>query len=266
MRVLLFVFFCIACVSLLSCEKVIEVKIRDADARFVIEGVITDQAGATKVLVSRTRKFYENNQFTGISGAVVKIKDNGTEYTLNETSPGVYETNLITGTPGHRYDLSVSVNGELFTATSTMQVPVPIDTVVIDRGPFGQNKFAYVFYTDPVGINNGYRFIQYINGLTDPAIFWDNDEFTDGQTTAVLLDNGVDDQNNPLNISTGDVVTIELLSLDDPIYRFWSTLEMGGANGNAFTASPANPVTNIQGGALGYFSAHSIRKMTVVAP
>lgn len=249
----------------ISCEKVIEVKIKDAEMKYVIEGVITDQPGECKVLLSRTKKISDNNQVPGISGAVVKVKDNGIEFLLNETSPGVYETNSLNGTPGHQYQLSVTINSDLFTASCTMQAPVPIDTILIGHGPFGQNKFAFVYYTDPRGINNGYRFIQYVNGSRDPAIFWDNDEFTDGQRTAVLLDNEVSDS-DPRSIHTGDTVTVELLSLDDPIYRFWSTLQLGGAGGSSFTASPANPVTNIMGGALGYFSAHSVRKMTVIAP
>jgi hypothetical protein len=245
----------IVCFGLFSCEKVIEVKIRDADQKYVIEAVLTDEPGSCKVLLSRTKKIFESNQVMDISGAAIKIADNGVDHVLTETSPGVYESSVLTGIPGHRYDLSVAVNGELFTATCTMQQPVPIDTLVIDFGPFSSTKRAYVYYTDPAGINNGYRFIQYINGRKEPDIFWDNDEFTDGQTTAVRLDNGV---------STGDTVLVELLSLDDAIYRYWSTLEMGGASGSSFTASPANPVTNILGGALGYFSAHAVRRKMVI--
>jgi hypothetical protein len=243
------------CFGLFSCEKVIEVKIREADQKYVIEGVIADEPGSCKVLLSRTKKIFESNQVTGISGATIKVSDNGVEHMLTETSPGVYESTVLAGIPGHRYDLSVAVNGELFTATCTMQQPVPIDTLIIDRGPFSSTKHVYVYYTDPAGINNGYRFIQYINAVKEPDIFWDNDEFTDGQTTAVRLDNGV---------NTGDTVLVELLSLDEPMYKYWSTLIMGGASGSSFTASPANPVTNITGGALGYFSAHSVRRRTVI--
>lgn len=263
LKIIVIVMFCF---SLLSCEKVIDVKIRDADAKIVIEGVITDEPGSLKVKLTRTVKYNNSNQFPSITGATVKVKDNGVEYILNEISPGVYGNTLVSGQVGHHYELTVTTGTETFTASSTMQVPVPIDTILIARGPFGQHKFASVYYTDPAGINNGYRFIQYVNGQKEPAIFWDNDEFTDGQTTAVRLDNGVNNDSDPRMIHSGDSVRVELLSLDDVIYRFWSTLQMGGADGDGFTASPANPVTNIQGGALGYFSAHSIRSMTVIAP
>jgi hypothetical protein len=32
------------------------------------------------------------------------------------------------------------------------------------------------------------------------------------------------------------------------------------------SASPANPLSNIQGGALGYFSAHTVQRRTVIIP
>jgi hypothetical protein len=251
--------------GLLSCEKVIDVKIRDADSKMVIEGVITDEPGSLKVVLTRTVKYNSGNQFPNVTGATVRIKDNGVEYLLSELAPGVYVNNLVNGIPGHQYDLTITTGSEIFTASSTMQIAVPIDTVIIARAPFTSQKKASVYYTDPAGINNGYRFIQYVNGKKDPAIFWDNDEFTDGQTTAVRLDNGVDNDSDRRTIHTLDTVRIELLSLDDVIYRFWSTLQFGGASGDGFTASPANPVTNIKGGALGYFSAHSVRSMTVIA-
>jgi hypothetical protein len=259
-------FVIMICAGMISCEKVIDIKIKDSDSKYVIEGVISDQAGSCKLLLSQTVKFSDPNVFPGVSGATVTVKDNGVTSVLTETSRGVYETGAVIARPGHIYELTVVIGSQTFTATSRMQAPVPIDTVIINRGPFGAQKFAYVYYTDPAGINNGYRFIQYVNGRKDPAIFWDNDEFTDGQRTAVLLDNGVTDITDARSIKSGDVVLIELLSLDDPIYHYWSSLIFGGADGSGYTASPSNPVTNIVGGALGYFSAHSVSQKIVIAP
>jgi hypothetical protein len=257
--------YILACIFfLVSCEKVIEIDIREAEKKYVIEGVITDE-GFCEVRISQTVHFNNPSVFPAVSGAQVLLADNNVLFTLAETSPGVYKNSAVTGTPGHIYNLSVRIDAQLFTARCTMMAPVPLDTLFIDRGPFGAQKFPWVQYTDPAGINNGYRFIQYKNGVRDPAIFWDNDEFTDGQTSRIFLDNGVSSNSNPRAIQTGDTITVELLSLDDPIYRFWSTVEFGGAAGSAFTASPANPVTNIVGGALGYFSAHSITRRTVVS-
>lgn len=258
------ILFFIVIASLLSCEKVIDIDIRDADRKYVIEGVVTNE-GFCQVWITETVHFNEPSVFPTVSGAQVTISDNGIAQNLPQVVPGVYGSNLVNGVPGHVYDLTVKITDKIFTARCTMLPPVPIDTLYIARGPFGGHKFPHVRYTDPAGVNNGYRFVQYKNGIKDPAIFWDNDEFTDGQTSLLFLDNGVSGDTDPRTIHTGDTVQVDLLSLDDPIYRFWSTVQFGGAAGSAFTASPANPVTNIKGGALGYFSAHSVTRRTVVS-
>jgi hypothetical protein len=249
-----------------SCEKVIDIKVRESDTKYVVEGVITNEPGSCFVYLSRTQAFNENNNFEKVSGAIVKIKDNGVETTLAETQPGVYHSTAITGIPGHQYDLSVTINNNVFTATCTMPQPVKLDTLYIAPGPFGQFQFANVAYTDPPGVKNNYRFVQYVNGKQDPEIFWENDEFTDGQQILELLDTGVDKQDDPRNINSGDQVTIEMLGLDEAVYKYWYSLQSGGGDGNGNSAAPANPVTNIKGGSLGYFSAQTIDRRTVIAP
>ena len=251
---------------LFSCNKVIELDLIDTEIKYVIEGIVTNEAGVCKVNLSQTKNFYDDNQFQQVSGAIVKIKDNGVETSLIEVQPGLYETTRITGTPGHQYELSVLINSQTFTATSTMPQPVGMDTLYVSPGPFGEYKFATIGYTDPAGTNNGYRFVQYVNGVKEPTIFPENDEFTDGQFVILQLDVSADEKDDPRNIKTGDKVTIEMQCLDDPSYEFWYTLRSGGGDGDGNTAAPANPSTNIQGGALGYFSAHTVTRQSVVAP
>ena len=252
---------------LCSCNKVIELDLRNTEIKYVIEGVITNEPGVCKVYLSRSKNFNENNQFEKISGAVVKVTDNGVETSLREVQPGVYSTDTIHGTPGHVYGLSVVVDNATFTATSTMPQPVLMDTLYVARGPFGQFKFATVGYTDPAGINSGYRFVQYVNGVKEPTIFWENDEFTDGEQVIMMLDASADEKDDPRNIKSGDQVTVEMQCLDEPMYKYWFTLRTGGGDGdNNTAAAPANPITNIKGGAIGYFSAHTVNRKTVIAP
>ena len=253
-------------VSFYSCKKVIDLKLKDSDIKYVIEGVVTNEPGVCKVSISQSKPFYEDNQFATVSGAKITIKDNGLEVPLTETQPGVYETKAINGTPGHVYQLSVVIESQTFIASCTMPRPVSFDTLYIEPGPFNQFKFATVGYNDPAGEKNFYRFVQYLNGKKDPTIFWDSDEFTNGMLQLTMLDTGVDEQDDPRNILSGDEVTVEMLCLDEPIYKYWYSLQTGGGDGSVNSAAPANPITNIQGGALGYFSAHTIKRRTVIAP
>jgi len=248
-----------------ACQKVIDIEVKDSDTQFVVEGVITNEPGTCYLYLSRTQAFNEDNNFEQVSGAVVKIKDNGQETVLTETGPGVYSSTFLTGMPGHRYELSVTINNHVFTAACTMPQPVKLDTLYIAPGPFGQFQFATIAYTDRAGVNK-YRFVQYVKGAKDPVIFWENDEFTDEQKVVMQLDTGVDKQDDPRNINSGDEVTIEMLGLDEAVYLYWYSLQSGGGDGGGNSIAPANPVTNIKGGALGYFSAQTIDRRTVIAP
>ena len=256
---------CLVILSLCSCQKVIDLKLNDADIKYVVEGIITNEPGVCKVNLTQSKPFYENNQFPGIRGAIVTVKDNDVEFSLPETQPGVYETNLINGTPGHVYQLSVAINNYLFTATSKMPSPVLLDTLYVSNGPFGEFKFATVGYNDPAGVSNSYRFVQYLNGVKDPAIFWQNDEFTDGQKVLIQLDTGVDKKDDPRNIQSGDTLTIEMIGIDEAVYKYWYSLHFNGGDGGNI-ATPANPVTNVKGGALGYFTAQTVDRKSAIVP
>lgn len=266
MKQIIRLIFVTVTLGLYSCTKVIELDLRDSEIKYVVEGVITNETGECKVYLTYTKNFNQDNQFQRVSGAIVKVKDNGLGILLKEVQQGVYSTNLINGTPGHIYELLVEVGNQIFTATCTMPQPVLMDSFYISRGPFGQYKFATVSYSDPGRINNGYRFVQYVNNVKEPTIFWENDEFTDGQSVTIQLDASVDEKDDPRNIKTGDTVTVEMQCLDEPVYSYWYTLRDGGGDGNGNTAAPANPLTNIQGGALGYFSAHTVSRKSVIAP
>lgn len=250
----------------ISCTKVIDIKVRDSETKYVIEGVITNELQNCKVYVSQTKNFNENNDFPKIDNAVVKISDNGNVIELTRSAPGLYETSLINGTPGHTYELSVEIDGTVFTSSSTMPQPVAIDSLYISRGPFGEFEFATVKYTDPVNTENGYRFVQYVNGVKEPTVFWDDDEFTNGDITVNQLDASADEKDDPRNIKSGDEVTVEMLTIDQQVLKYWRSLRSDGGDGEGSSAAPANPLTNITGGALGYFSAHTVSRKTIIAP
>jgi hypothetical protein len=52
--------------------------------------------------------------------------------------------------------------------------------------------------------------------------------------------------------------------VDRNIYNYFFTLANVTSNNSGFeNATPANPVTNLTGGALGYFSAHSTQQTRI---
>jgi hypothetical protein len=225
------------------------------------------------VYISRTLNFDEDNGFKGISGAQVSIRTPADqEFLLSETAPGVYENPVLKGTPGSTYRLKVILGGEVFTASSTMPAKVALDSVFIRENSFLNEKIKLlnVQFFDPAGKGNCYRFVQYINGEKDKTIFVRKDDLVDNELVVTQLfatndDDEDDDNNEPSKIKTGDVVKGELLCIDPAVYKFWYSLNQS-ATGTNESASPANPVTNIAGGALGYFSAHTYDTKMVTAP
>ncbi|MEO6219108.1 MAG: DUF4249 domain-containing protein, partial [Ginsengibacter sp.] len=64
-------------------------------------------------------------------------------------------------------------------------------------------------------------------------------------------------------IMSGDTILLDMQCIDAAVYKYWFSLNQS-ATGNSQSASPANAVTNINGGALGYFSAHTLQTKSVI--
>lgn len=250
-----------------SCEKVIDISLNSADKKYVIEATVTDEPGSAQVLITQTKNFNDNNNFAGVTGAHVTITDSeGNSSVLAEGSAGIYRSADIVGESGKKYTLTVDVGEDVFTATSTMPAKVNMDTLYVqDDFMFGEvRQMANVEFKDPPGLGQSYRFVLYVNGAKSNRVYIRNDEFTDGNTTSITLFSGGGDEDDDKKIKTGDMVRVDMLCIDESVYKYWYSFETSGATGGSNTASPANPVSNIQGGALGYFSAHTVQTKSIV--
>lgn len=247
--------------TLASCEKVIDVDLKDSEKQYVIEGIVTNRAGDCSVRVSRSVSFSATDGFDGVENASVSIKEEGGNTTvLSAVSKGVYESDDLVVVTGKTYQLQVEVGERVFIANCTVPEPVPMDSISVrEESFFGEKlKFANVHYNDPPGKGNAYRFVLYVNGRKEPGIFIRNDDYSDGRPSVITLFTPPDDEKD---IKSGDVVKVEMQSISPVIYDYWYSLTQG-ASGNSGSASPANPVGNIEGGGLGYFSAQQVQSMS----
>ena len=249
-------------IFLTGCQKVISVNLNSSETRYVITGKITDQPGECQVSITRTKDFSEDNQFPGVSGATVTVENDDVVTTLPETAAGIYSTTSLTGQHGHTYLLTVHIGSETFTSSSTMPQPVNLDSMYVSTAPLSNNKNVTVIYKDPPGIANYYHFIQYVNGRKEQTIFVSDDEFTDGQRVRSQLNYNNDTNDPARDIKSGDSVRIDMICNDAAVYKYWYSLNDGATGANQ-SASPANPVSNISGGALGYFSAQTIQRKAI---
>lgn len=248
----------------LSCEKVIDINLNKTNPKYVIEGNLSDLAGECMVLVSKTINISESNDFPGVENAVVSIQqDDRAPVKLIQTSPGVYESGQVKALSLSTYKLSVVIDGEEFTSSVKVPEKVAFDSLYIaDFTGFGNTRrFANVAFTDAKGLGNAYRFIQYKNGLLNSNIFVLNDEFSDGRVINTFL--AYFDNSENQRLDTGDTVTVEMQGIDPSVYKFFMSLSQSSTGGSESVA-PGNPVSNIKGGALGYFNACIKQRRTVI--
>jgi hypothetical protein len=248
-------------ICLCSCKKEVNLNLDDAGPHIVIQGEITDVAGPYIVKINQSVSFKSENTFPAVSGASIKISDNeGHTDSLTETSPGVYFTQSLQGKPGNTYTMTVKVLDSLYTAASTMPFPVNFDSITFrQNGAFGNDQITAVpNFQDPPDVKNFYLFNEYLNGLLlTKDIFVFDDRLSDGKYITRGLRNSTE------TLHEGDSLEIRMYCIDEPIFNYFNQLDESGGGGGAFNAaaSPANPVSNISSGALGYFSAHTLRRV-----
>ena len=243
-----------------SCEKVIEIDLNSKEPQIFIEGNITNLQGPYTVIITQTVNFNDVNNFPPVSGATVTISDNiGNSETLTETSSGVYVTSTIQGVCNRNYTLKVLSNDKEYIATSYMHAPVNIDTltIVTETTHNGSKKTISVGFTDPEGISNYYRFIKTINNISQTTIYVEDDLLQDGNAISHPLLSKYQDETS---IKYGDDVVISLQVIDKDVYDYFRTLSQlsGGSGLINQSTSPANPISNFNNGALGYFNAYSV--------
>ena len=241
----------------LACTKVVKLPLRTASTQYVIEGNITDQPGPYLVRIFQTTAFYDSNSFKGITGAMVQISDNqGNNELLVDNGGGNYYTRHLQGLPGNTYMLNVVIETDTFTAISTMPQLVPLNGLTVEQITNAGKSVLVAMpeFINPAGPDLGYYFFnQTINGVLDKTVYCWSSQNSAGQANSFNL--GRSDPDSTLHV--GDSIQIEMQCLDKSMYTYWSGLDAAATgNGGSY---PGNPLTNLTGGALGYFSAHTSR-------
>ena len=249
-----------------SCMEVINLDLNTAAPKVIIVGNISDNAAQPqRVTLTRSINFSESDKNSpAISNATVTVTDNlGNVGVFAQTVPnsGVYENTTLRGVVGRTYTMKVTVDNQVFTSVSTMPPVVPFDSLIAVNGAiFGgspKNFLIFPLYTDTKGVANFYRFNQMINGRILPTVAED-DAFVDGKTRAQPLSPGGGPGGNPPKLN--DEVVVEMQTIDKNVYQYFNTLDQASSGQSV----PANPDTNITGGAFGYFSAHTTQRRSLI--
>ncbi len=255
--------------GLYSCTEIIELNIKNASPALVIEANLASDSVLT-VKLSKSIKLSDEKDFPIVSDAIVFIEQvNGLSEMLIFQDNGKYVSSIIKGAPGESYQLQVITNNKTLSSISTMPLMVPFQEINIEkRNSFGfsnpnnmQNETeAYydikVKFSDPPEENNFYRFVEFINGEKIREYLYD-DRLNNGNLVEFELF-----RFNRL-LKQGDAVKIEMQNLSKEFYVYLATLNelrLSARTGS----TPANPLTNITNGTLGYFNTYTVQSYDFV--
>jgi hypothetical protein len=250
----------------ISCEKVIDVDLNEANPKPVFEAYMENDS-TCYVKAAWTSSYYDNSASPVIGNAVMTISDQlGNTETMLYEGNGIYRGSTITGTIGNTYTLSINIDGEIYDASSTMPPLTLIDSISIiptgnffgggGGGPGGPQKpkfWAFINYTDSADYSNYYAVrTTYYDSVsseytTDYRIA--DDDLTDGISTRTFTSFN--------RFEKGDTINLEFASIDYVTHLYFKTLEDAISGAGFSSAAPANPTNNFTNQALGYFGAWS---------
>ncbi len=246
----------------IGCDKEIQLPLDPNASLLVIDGSITDEPGPYFVKLSKSIDIGNTNGNPLVNNASVIISDNqGIRDTLIQNINGLYQTKKIRGFYGNTYFLEVMVEGKKYTASSTMANKVPLDSLRINTFLVnGEIRYSIIpVYTDPIQLGNSYRFIQKINDSLDQTFHVFNDNLNNGKVNQRPIRAGSDS----LQVKFKDLVKVEMQCITRPTYLYYYTLNQQGGAGPGGGTTPSNPPSNIVGGALGIFSAHTVERQSI---
>ncbi|HIP36204.1 MAG TPA: DUF4249 domain-containing protein [Crocinitomix sp.] len=253
--------------SIVSCEKVIELPLNEADQKIVIEAPLSN-LDSNYILISKTGSVYENSIFDKVSGAIVTVTDkNNTVYTFQESiiGSGKYVDTTFRVEENNIYKLKVIAEGQTFTSECITQTltplnyifPITVETPLSTPENPDSVKLMFFSFTDNASETNYYRFKVYKNGKYTKELYLGDDKLINGEVFEQPFYGDTFD--------SGDSVLVQMLNIDKANYAYFYSLANTQSD-SPFSATPANPVTNINGGALGYFGSYLIDEKFVVVP
>lgn len=257
--------------TMVGCQKEIQLDLRDAATKYVLEGNLDDSTGF-KLRITQSKPFYDDNTFNPISTASVVVSDDaGNSYTIPYDTSGYYIDTTLLAVAGRTYTVQVNDNGNEFVSTATVSQKTPIKKVTIGSFNFGGGpdgpgivRFLQVWYDEHPGTGDHYRVIY--NNPNDPkslsSINLQDDRFGDGIETQILIFSGRGGDEGALEI--GDTVSVSLQSIDKAAYDYLYTLDLISTDRGGGAITPTDPTSNWSNKALGVFVATTIDGKSVV--
>ncbi len=269
--------------ALMSCTEIIDITLDSTYRRLVVEGTVTTDSVRHGVQLTTTSDYFSNQSPPAVSGAVVELEFMDRRLLMEEqdTIPGRYLVpKPFRGIIGTTYELYISQvdidqdgETESYHANSTMPGGVLLDSIRLNyfTSYFVSGYELYMFALDPPTSDwYGLKYWKNNDLLSDSLIKYNvqPDDFYNGKYLYYGIPIGFYADDEPREqLLPGDTVTLELNSIEKDYYNFIidAQLEIYG-NNPMFSGPPANVRSNIDNGAMGFFTAYSIARASTVVP
>lgn len=272
-------------IFLVGCQNVIDITLPAGQSQLAVDAFITNQSGAQQIVLTQTISYFDNQACPPVNGATVKVTDNTNSKIYNfadSSNTGIYvwKPNVgdTLGIIGHHYTLSISDNGDNFSATSVMNPVPPIDSITYSygKGNFGDSlKYHAQFYaTDIPHVVDFYWIKQFLNGVLDtkPAdINVSQDGGLNGTSDdGLLFIEPIRQIHFGTDLVLGDSIKIQIHAITYQTFMFLQEVRTQTTNGGLFATPPANVDCNIQKTtsntlttAVGWFSTAAVSTKSV---
>jgi hypothetical protein len=224
-----------------SCEDVVDLDLNNAAPRLVIDASIELNASSTTttlVELTRTAGFYDEDPIFVNDATVTITLEDGTIVPVPFVENGQYRTGFpfifaVDPMDSMNYTLTVEDQGNIYTATESIERTVPITDVeqeMIDG--FGDDITKITgFFNDPAGLGDNYLF-EYEDEFNTEVDIAD-DEFIDGNRAPTVF--FMED------LPAGTLVTLRIKGIDQRCYSFYETLlqQTDSDGGGPFATQPS---------------------------
>ncbi len=250
-----------------SCEKVVDIDLNQDETALVVEAQLMADTNDFVVQLSQTSNYFDNEATPTVSDATVMLTNLVTEKAIQLTAVGngKYVAPGYIAQAGATYNLSVTSNGNNYSGNSYLPTLVPLDSLTYrfeEASVFGEEGYTiFCELEDPKEVRNFYRVIVTLNGELQNKpedFFLFDDEFTNGNHIRIPL--------FTKRFKAGDQVTFQLLCMDEVSYKYITAVSQLATGESQSSTAPANPVSNLNGGAFGYFGAFSATSKTLILP
>ena len=264
---------------LCACTERIDLQSRsDYHDYLTVEATLTDHPeDQQRVWLFRSTPYFSNKPGAIVQGASVKVND----VIFNNKGAGVYDApEGFACEPGVEYKLQITLpNGDHYEAEATMPEPGfrmdDIDyaysggmTMDMDSlwtvGVWGQEKEIDSYYLLTHAVNGEYQPLEMCK--LAPDLYFNSNEVVGFPIEALLQSELLRKQYGDCYkyLETGDVITLEIWTLDKGYFDYLLSLTMNTVSIPLFTPQPANAPCNIRGEhVLGYFAVCPVARASV---